>query len=443
MEDKNLQFKDLPEEVKDELLSEAALEANTKIIKEFNLSEDQIDRFFEILRQIILKQTPTANLLFSLSRLNLEEEKKKKMASEIVKLRLLPIKDYLKTNFVTLLEELGENITEYPELLKVEEPIDLKQLIGKINKEAGLSFPDEVLAKRFETIILSYLKDVRDEIGLREVLERSEKIGGLGLVSEKIEQVVKILEREKPRVKLEVKPEEKPSLAEGVKAPQEMVAKVSELKLEKPVPLPPAQEIKKEEIKKEVIAPPKLEVLEIVPEEKQVAKFEKGTLVPPLEPLKIEPEIKPEEKPLAPKKPSEEKPVKETGLPFPPRPAFEEVKEKVEEIKPRIRVLGPIEELKFMSLEHWRRLGDVRGASLRIEEKINLLAEESLIKKDEAIKAWKNSEVNLLYLEIGRESLETNASVKAVIEKREKEGKPFLILEEFEAVAELNQRLRF
>jgi len=40
----------------------------------------------------------------------------------------------------------------------------------------------------------------------------------------------------------------------------------------------------------------------------------------------------------------------------------------------------------------------------KIKEKIDLLGEDSLVKKAGGIKAWKESEVNKLYLELGEES---------------------------------------
>jgi len=117
---------------------------------------------------------------------------------------------------------------------------------------------------------------------------------------------------------------------------------------------------------------------------------------------------------------------------------------RMEEIKPRMRISGPIEELRFMTLEDWRRFGRPEAAVSKIEEKVNLLAEESLLKKAEAIKAWKQSEINQLYLEIGRESIDGgNASLNLIIEKRKNETRSFLTAEEFNAIAELNQRLRF
>lgn len=107
-------------------------------------------------------------------------------------------------------------------------------------------------------------------------------------------------------------------------------------------------------------------------------------------------------------------------------------------------ITGPIEEIKNLSLVDFRRLGvNPDEAAGRIWEKINLLEDESLIKKDEGTKAWRQSEIYRLYLTIGAESMAEKKSVNQVILERKAAGKPFLLPEEFNAVADLNRRLTY
>ena len=264
-------FKDLPEEVKDKVLSEEAIEANIKIVKRFNLSDKQRDDLFSILRRIILKEMSLDKFFLELDSLELLPEKKKELAIEIIRLRFFPIQDWLKIDISSYIKSLGGDIKNFLEFAKPkEESLNINQLIEKINKEAGLSFPDDILAKRFETIILSYLKDIRDEISLKEILERPRKVGGTELSAEKVEQIIKILEEERPRVKLEIEIErEKPELAEGMKTPEELVAPAP-LEVEpQEIVLPPAQEEIKPPVPVELIVPPE--------EEKEITKFQLGT----------------------------------------------------------------------------------------------------------------------------------------------------------------------
>ena len=125
------------------------------------------------------------------------------------------------------------------------------------------------------------------------------------------------------------------------------------------------------------------------------------------------------------------------------RPGMKPTGAVVEEVKVKPRIYGPIDELRTIVLANWRRWGTTKEAAQKIQDKINLLAEESLVKKAEGIKAWKESEINQLYLDIGAESIDKGKSVIEVITQRQQAGQPTLTEEEFNAVVELNQKLRF
>ena len=107
------------------------------------------------------------------------------------------------------------------------------------------------------------------------------------------------------------------------------------------------------------------------------------------------------------------------------------------------KIYGPNEELRSISLIDWRRWDISQEAMLKVKGKIDLLAEDSLVKKAEGIKAWKESEVNRLYLEIGEESINKGKSVKETINERQKGGRKTLTEAEFNAVVGLNKSLRF
>ena len=115
----------------------------------------------------------------------------------------------------------------------------------------------------------------------------------------------------------------------------------------------------------------------------------------------------------------------------------------MEEIRVNPKIYGPIDELKTITMEDWRRWGTAAEGAKRILDKINLLGEESLVKKSQGITAWKNSAVNRMYLDIGTEAMDNGLSVDQVIAKRQQENRSTLTIEEFNAVGELNQKLRF
>jgi hypothetical protein len=112
---------------------------------------------------------------------------------------------------------------------------------------------------------------------------------------------------------------------------------------------------------------------------------------------------------------------------------------------PRVApVMGPLDELRAMSVEEFRRLASsAQEASQHIYDKVQLLEYESIQKKADGIRAWQQSPINQLYISIGNESLEKSVAVEDVIAQRTQANQPTLTAKEFAAVADLNRKLRF
>lgn len=107
------------------------------------------------------------------------------------------------------------------------------------------------------------------------------------------------------------------------------------------------------------------------------------------------------------------------------------------------KLTGPVEELRQLTLKDFRRLSrDPKEATLKIKDKIDLLEDQSFEVKTAGINAWHECEVNRMYLEILRQSLEGKPMVE-VIADMEKNAVPTLTKDEFDAVMQLNQKLRF
>ncbi|MFA5175549.1 MAG: hypothetical protein WC430_04005, partial [Patescibacteria group bacterium] len=492
----------------------------------------------------------------------------------------------LKQSFVSEVEQF-KNFDDEIEKLKKQQvaavPIDINQAVETAITKVGLTFPDEILEKRFKNVIFSYLREVRGEIETRIVLKRPQKIGGVELDETTVDKVMDILKQEKPMIKVEPMGNiPQIELAEGLKQPEETISKFT--RMEKPVekiipeikpisPLPKIEEEKllpqpeesKEKLLKEKFEqePPAVSILARTQTytnkdtdlhgQEEIQTKETQPVMPefkPIIPLVLEKKI--EEKPDEKKEPNlfttvSEKPktdvvseslvkevisgpeeitdvlkeldqLPEKDTPFvldedaedkfklpikelpkeepkptetqtyadrdtdlrgqretriyldkktPPvlekkieeikkeinpqpqaeifihRPPREPAMAKMEEIKVTPRVSGPIEELQGITLQDWRRWGNSEQAVQKIKEKIDLLGEESLVKKSEGIKAWKESEINKLYLDIGTESIDKGISVSEVIALRQKENRKTLNEEEFDKVVELNQNLRF
>lgn len=107
-------------------------------------------------------------------------------------------------------------------------------------------------------------------------------------------------------------------------------------------------------------------------------------------------------------------------------------------------VAGPVDELRALSLTEFRRLGaNPQESADKVLAKIDLLEDQSLLKKAEGMAAWKQSEVNRLYLSIGERALAEKKPVNQVINELSTENKPYLTQVEFDEVADLNRRLSF
>lgn len=113
------------------------------------------------------------------------------------------------------------------------------------------------------------------------------------------------------------------------------------------------------------------------------------------------------------------------------------------DIKPVPKVMGPLEELKFLDLVNFRRLGKTpTDITTKIFMKIKLLEKEGYDKMIAGIKAWRQSPVNKMYLAAGQEALVKGISVKDLTAGR-KASTDYLSLEEIEAISSLNGKLLF
>ncbi len=358
-----------------------------------------------------------------------------------------------KTFAKTRLEQVAEEKIE-KERAPVPLPlIDLNQAVDEVVKKINLTFPDKDFEMRFRNIIISFFKDVRTEIETKIILKRDYQIGGMGLNTETVDKIMEILKEEKPRINKESLKEMSPlspplplksQLKAGPLVPPLLPAppKVPP-PLPKPAPAPfppkPTPAPLPQPKLQPKAGPPLAEVPKFKPETPRVSQPVIKLKPEPVSPLKIETKPPLFSQPIIQPKPMVKDKVEEIY----PVKSREAGAEQFNGIKIQPRVYGPVDELKTITLVDWRRWGSAKEAAKKIQDKINLLAEESLVKKAEGIKAWKDSEVNQLYLNIGVESINQGKSVNEIIIQRRQQNKPFLSEEEFNAVVELNQKLRF
>jgi len=121
-----------------------------------------------------------------------------------------------------------------------------------------------------------------------------------------------------------------------------------------------------------------------------------------------------------------------------------EGRKKVVDVKHVPKLVGPIDELGEMTLLNFRRLSsDPKEASLKIIEKIKFLEEDNYAQRLAGIKSWRKSPLNSLYLQIGKESINSNKTVSQTVEEMIGSGKECLTESEFKAIMDLNRKIRF
>jgi hypothetical protein len=119
-------------------------------------------------------------------------------------------------------------------------------------------------------------------------------------------------------------------------------------------------------------------------------------------------------------------------------------KKQMHDIKPIPKIMGPLEELQFLDLTNFRRLGKTpEEITAKILNKIKLLEHDGYEKMIMGISAWRKSPVSRLYLKIVSEAVGANLPLKDAIIARENRKEEGLSLAEIEAIMSLNSKLVF
>ena len=272
----------------------------------------------------------------------------------------------------------------------------IEQKVVEVIKRLKIKFSDKKIETRFRNILATYFRGIRKPKELEYVLELPKISGGMELAKDKVKIIMSVLEHdfseiEKQRRHVVAKPKEK--LAMQVTADLD-----------------------------HQIAPPPPAIVK--PQEETV------------EPAPVAAPIK---RPVVAKtmtRPAIHRPIAKAPVEKKPRPAINDIK--------RRRLIGPVEELELMDLENMRKLGrNEDEIKEELLEKVEVLAEQSLLKKIEGINAWKISPVYKLYLQMTYQGIKKMKKISEVIEQRQIENHESLTLSEYEMIASLNQKLKF
>lgn len=321
-----------------------------------------------------------------------------------------------------------EGDKDLADIKKIEALVAKKSVTGETKAEANLlddrveqaaaatgsALPDDDMRRRYRMLISLYFRDLRDALETKSKFTMPVQSGGMGMTEEEAEKVM---------AELRAKDDEYHAAMQG-KAVEDKAKYVAE-QTEKVLGAQDRLDKKDEERMEQaftglmrrtgVAAPGATVPPPGGPKEPRVVPVvgldAKGKAIPPVAPA--------------------------------PAPAPGAAAAAVSGVKYSPRLTGPVEELRSMTLKDFRRLSrDPREATLKLKDKIDLLEEQSFDMKTRGIKAWQDSEVNKLYLDILRKSLE-GSPITEVIAGLEAQAMPSLSKAEFDSVMELNRKLRF
>lgn len=480
------QFKHLPKELQDYVSSEEAMKSLDEIEAKHGI------KLAAAVMRLMVKDLSINKLpLFLSSEFSLNEEEAKQITKELKN---------------SVLRKAASHLGFAP--IVSTDPTEEK--IDQLLKNNAASFSSQELINRFRLISKTYLHGVRSKIDTRLVMQKSIDAGGLGLSTEKADQLLNLLDGQAPTIDSSkkssaldnlikthtIQPEY--SLANSIEERKKKMLATKNLPVEEvltslplekapvknlpkpdavPSNLPVAEVEKKEEIKKEKIAEPD-EVAaflkKISQNQEPEAEKPKPVFVPsapapvPVPALvkkvsegEFEIKIQPSRKENKPETKTEQgvsfQPIPTAKLVVPQHPinnygpkvapvtaSSEQGRVRMDDVRTAPRVMGPIEELRFLDLANFRRLGaSPAEATAKIFSKIKLLEKSGYDRMTAGIAAWRQSEVNRLYLVMYRESAFKAKPILGIIEQLKASGKNYLTVEEIDAIMLLNAKLIF
>ncbi|OGF30600.1 hypothetical protein A2533_03830 [Candidatus Falkowbacteria bacterium RIFOXYD2_FULL_35_9] len=342
-----------------------------------------------------------------------------------------------------------------PNRVLSERDVVVNKAVEAVVSELKISFTEEEMKRRFFSVVGSRFREVRGDKEVKYMLMTDKTDGGMGLDERKADVVLAVIKKHASKFtdgNRNVLPQNNEKLVE--KKQNVAVRKIEVKKEEKKVP-----EMKKEELlaihksfipnKKVIVAKP----VEIKPttvvkpvEEKPVVKPVENKGKEMLDRLIAgeKANVSAQNLILSHGQNSQQSQKQEIGLKKEAIPSLQpliqpaQIKEK--EVKYKPQLVGPLEELRQMTLEDFRRLGrDANEMMEEVKEKIAVLQEDSWKKGVDGLKAWRESEVHKLYTEMGLQSILTNKSLDQIIVDRQVKNQPVLTLSEFDEVLGFNK----
>lgn len=187
------QFASLPGPLRSFLLSKESDEILKSLYKKFNFPQPTIIAVATILGDIVYGDLPYSDLLETLiDETGLDKDQAKKFALEVSGQYFLAIEELINADVWKQIEAWGGQPSSYQTKKVVTRKITNESLVGEIIKESRLELSPRLM-KRLEFVITSHISGVRDDREVRNILMRSEKVGGVDLPKEAADQMINII----------------------------------------------------------------------------------------------------------------------------------------------------------------------------------------------------------------------------------------------------------
>lgn len=399
-------FNALPAEVKAKVSSEEAIAAIEALEKKYQVA------LAALVMKVMVKEVALGGLAAYLVKENLGKIRAEELAREL-KEKIFSFLDaqtpaakgasfFFSADDEAEIRELAKNIGQPA---KIEEPVvpvvPVEQKLEEVIRRAQINFGSVELADRFSQILKTYLRGIRDRLETKMTLVKPFVSGGLSFDHDSAEKVMVLADK-------------------AIKAkPGETMAPWPKIKLPELAAIGREAAYDFSRLKK--------------PEDKIKADLKK---------LDTGHELPAPPKPTAPPTAAGQMPLIKRR--FEAENLSQSTKARIEDVKFVPKVMGPIDEIKYLDLTAFRRLGgDPFKTAEKIKSKLALLEEESYGKRLEGIKAWRLSPIFKLYLALGGLSISANKPINVIIEERKLAGGEYLTADEFRAIMDLNKNLRF
>ena len=372
-------------------------EIKEKIVNLPLLSKSEvIDLFKEDLtflpKDLVLLKLKAFLLLFD--GVELEEIKDKIFSSLNLKNKKIKgIIELLKTQKQEPIEEDLKEISIYlKESYINKDKINYEEIVNLVNQKFNIKTDNEILNERLKNIIISYLKDIRDDLETIDILSKNYKIGGGNLDVKLAREIVDFLKKYKFKPKIEI-PRVKKKESEVLNKKDLVDVTVKHIDFSKI--------ITKDKSKK---------VIDVRSKRIDIEKKEKELISPP----------------------SYNKDVKIHEI--------QEIK-KTESFKQPKKILSTEEEFSKLTLEDLRKFQSPEKFFEDLLSQLNEKKEFSIESFRKAVSQWRKSELYRLYLSIVQEGLINKMSIKEVIDNRKKTGKEYLTESEINLLVDFNTKI--